>query len=247
MKRMSIYKKRLLTVILVLSLGICGCKAGSGLNGDGNVAAAEDGAMSAVMTMGGTGYRKVFMGTGEEAKKASQQDYIPYAAAADGAHTFTVPVKALDTEIPCSAFSRKKEKWYDRVLVFRSDSLPPEAFAGKLTTAESLNLADGLYTAGVHLEGGSGRVSVESPASLRVEEGKVMAVLVWDSPRYDYMKVGGETFDAVNTEKTSAFEIPVTVFDRGIPVIADTLAMSRPHEISYTLIFDSASLKKAEK
>ena len=39
------------------------------------------------------------------------------------------------------------------------------------------------------------------------------------------------------------FEIPVTVFDRKMAVAADTTAMSTPHEIEYTLLFDSSSIK----
>ena len=38
----------------------------------------SDGQMEAVMTMGGKGYLKVFMGTGEEALKASEDEFIPY-------------------------------------------------------------------------------------------------------------------------------------------------------------------------
>lgn len=207
----------------------------------------KDGAMSAVMTMGGKGYLKLFMGTGQEALKAADQDFIPYVETKEGTHTFTVPVKALDMEIDCSAFSKKKEKWYDRVLVFRSDSLPLDAFAeGKIVTAKSLGLEDGMYTAQVRLEGGSGRATVESPASLRVQGGKIFATIAWDSPNFDYMKVNDEKFEAVNTGGNSTFEIPVMGFDWKIPVAADTIAMSQPHEISYTLVFDSATLKKAE-
>ena len=108
----------------------------------------RDGRMTAVMTMGGTGYLKLFMGTGEEAAKAGEEDFIPYRETEDGLHTFQVPVEALDMGIDCSAFSKKKEKWYDRVLVFRADSLPADAIAdGKITTVESLALKDGIYTA----------------------------------------------------------------------------------------------------
>ena len=81
-----------------------------------------DGKMTAVMTMGGKGYRYLYMGTGEEAVAADESEYIPYVEDADGAHTFTVPVDALDEGIACAAFSNKKEKWYERTLVFRSDS-----------------------------------------------------------------------------------------------------------------------------
>lgn len=207
----------------------------------------KDGSMSAVMTMGGTGYLKLYMGTGTEAVKAAEDQFIPYVENAEGAYTFEIPVEALDMGIDCSAFSKSKEKWYDRVLVFRADSLPTDAFAAeKFVTAESLNLEDGLYTAEVVLEGGSGRASVESPASIRVEDGKIFATIVWGSANYDYMKVKDEKIEWKGTEGNSTFEIPVDGFDWKMQVIADTIAMSTPHEISYTLTFQSASIKKAE-
>lgn len=207
----------------------------------------QDGAMSAVMTMSGTGYLKLYMGTGAEAEQASEADFIPFVENADGEHTFRVPVEALDKEINCSAFSRKKETWYDRVLVFCSGSLPAEAFAdGEAATAKSLKLEDGSYTVAVRLEGGSGRAAVETPAALRIEDGKAFAVITWGSSNYDYMKVDGEKLDLISTGGNSSFEIPVRVFDRKMPVIADTIAMSEPHEVEYTLVFDSTTIKKAE-
>lgn len=205
----------------------------------------QDGAMSAVMTMSGTGYLKLYMGTGAEAEQASEADFIPFVENADGKHTFKVPVEALDKEINCSAFSRKKETWYDRVLVFCSGSLPAEAFAdGEAATAKSLKLEDGSYTVAVRLEGGSGRASVETPAALRVEDGNAFAVITWGSSNYDYMKVDGERLDLISTGGNSSFEIPVRVFDRKMPVIADTIAMSEPHEVEYTLVFDSTTIKR---
>lgn len=205
----------------------------------------NDGSMTADMKMGGTGYLKLYMGTGEEAAKAPEEKMIPFEEAADGSHHFTVPVEALDKELDCAAFSKKKEKWYDRVLVFRADSLPADALTDAAqVTAESLGLADGCYTVEVSMEGGSGRVSVESPVKLVVKDQKAVAEVVWSSPNYDYMKVGEEKFLPVNQGgETSVFEIPVTVFDRKMAVAADTTAMSTPHEIEYTLLFDSASIK----
>ena len=204
----------------------------------------KDGGMTADMKMGGTGYLKLFMGNGEEAAKASEDEMIPFEEAADGSHHFTVPVEALDKELDCAAFSKKKEKWYDRVLVFRADSLPSDALNDAVqVTAESLGLEDGTYTVEVSMEGGSGRVTVESPAKLTVKEHKAVATVVWSSPNYDYMRVGEEKFLPVNTDGNSAFEIPVIVFDRKMAVSADTTAMSTPHEIDYTLQFDSASIK----
>ena len=206
----------------------------------------KDGEMTAKMHMGGTGYLYVYMGTGEEAASADEADYIPFTEEADGTHSFTVPVSALDEGIDCAAFSKKKEKWYDRTILFRADSLPADALAdGVMATAESLSLADGVYTADVTLSGGSGRASVASPATITVSGGEVTAKIVWSSKNYDYMKVNGEKYDAVIEDEHSAFEIPVAGFDWALPVVADTTAMSEPHEIDYTLKFDSASIAPA--
>ena len=203
----------------------------------------ENGSMTAQMTMGGTGYLYVYMGTGEQAANADDSEYIPFVEDAAGAHTYTVPVEALDAGVPCSAFSKNKEKWYDRTLVFRADSLPADAFAeGVVTTAEDLSLADGVYQVDVTLEGGSGRASVESPAQMAVENGKVTATIVWSSSNDDYMKVDGVRYDAVIENDRSVFTIPVTCCDWKMAVIADTIAMSQPHEIDYALRFDSASI-----
>lgn len=207
----------------------------------------EAGEMTAVMTMGGTGYLYVYPGTAEEAVKADETAYITYKETAEGAHTFTVPVEALDMGIDCAAFSKRKELWYDRTLVFRADSLPAEAFAdGVITTPESLGLSDGAYTIEVAVEGGSGRASVTSPAKLTVENGVFTAELIWSSSNYDYMKVDGVQYLPVNTEGNSAFEIPVTGLDYKMPVLADTTAMSQPYEIEYTLYFDSATIQAAQ-
>ena len=203
----------------------------------------KDGSMTAQMTMGGTGYRYVYMGTGEQAAAADEAAYIPFVEDAAGAHTYTVPVDALDAGVPCAAFSKNKEKWYDRTLVFRADSLPVDAFAdGVVTTPEELALADGTYQVDVALECGSGRASVESPAQVTVKNGEVTATIVWSSSNYDYMRVADVRYDAVIENDRSVFTIPVTCFDWKMAVVADTVAMSQPHEIDYALRFDSASL-----
>lgn len=201
----------------------------------------KNGEMTAVMTMSGKGYLYIFMGKGEN---ADESGYIPFVENENGEHTYTVPVEALDMAIDCSAFSKKKEQWYDRTLVFRADSLPLDAFSAEnVATVESLGLKDGEYTVDVTLGGGSGRASVQSPANLSVENGIAYAEIVWGSSNYDYMSVDGTKYELVNTEGNSTFRIPVTCFDREMPVSANTTAMSTPHEIEYTLNFDSSSIK----
>ena len=39
-------------------------------------------------------------------------------------------------------------------------------------------------------------------------------------------------------KKNSVFKIPVAVLDEKLDVVADTTAMSKPHEIEYTLLFE---------
>lgn len=204
----------------------------------------KKGKMTAEMTMSGTGYGKVFMGTGEEAVNAKEEEYIPYVENEKKEHTFTVPVEALDKETACTAFSIRKEKWYDRTLVFSSESLLADAITGTGNTVESLGLKDGNYQIEVTLEGGSGKSSVDSPAKLSVKDGKAYATITWSSSNYDYMKVNGEKIEPISRDENSVFEIPVDIFDRKFAVIADTVAMSEPHEIEYTLIFDSTTLKE---
>ena len=93
------------------------------------------------------------------------------------------------------------------------------------------------------LEGGSGRASVQSPAKLTVSGSKATAEIIWSSNKYDYMIVDDEKLLPVDTTKFSVFEIPDASFDRKLTVHADTTAMSTPHEIEYTLYFDSSTIK----
>ncbi len=105
--------------------------------------------------------------------------------------------------------------------------------------------ADGTYTASVTLSGGTGRATVQSPCTLHCTGGKFSAVIVWSSPNYDYMKVNGVRYDLISAPgANSTFEIPVASFDTALPVIADTVAMSEPHEVEYALTFHSSTLTK---
>lgn len=152
---------------------------------------------------------------------------------------FDIPVPALDEEFDVALIGTKGT-WYDHK-VSVSNPEPKEDDA-----KSAVDLEDGTYTAEVTLEGGSGRASIESPATLTVKDGKVTASIVWSSPNYDYMIVDGKKLLPVNTEGNSVFEIPVASFDTELDVIADTVAMSKPHEIEYTLAFDSSTIKTAE-
>ncbi len=202
-----------------------------------------DGRMTAALTINSKSYEYLYAGTAEQAAQADAAQYIA-PKETDGGCIFTFPVEALDQETDCAAFSHKKQLWYARKLVFRADSLPEDALPEQeKVTAESLGLADGEYTAAVQLEGGSGKASVQSPAKLTVSGGKATAEIIWSSNKYDYMIVDGEKYLPTDTAEFSVFEIPVSAFDRKLKIAADTTAMSTPHEIEYTLYFDSASVQ----
>ena len=202
-----------------------------------------DGKMTAALKINSKSYDDLFAGTAEQAAQAEKSELIA-PEEADGGYLFTFPVEALDQEIDCAALSHKKQLWYDRKLVFRADSLPEEALPQQeKVTAETLGLADGEYTVSVQLEGGSGRASVTSPAKLTVAGGQAKAEIIWSSNKYDYMIVGDEKILPTDTTEFSVFEIPVSSFDKKLKIAADTTAMSTPHEIEYTLYFDSSTIK----
>ena len=100
---------------------------------------------------------------------------------------------------------------------------------------------DGEYKIGVDLQGGSGKATVTSPTKLTVKDGKMQAEIEWSSSHYDYMEVDGKEYYPINTEGNSLFLIDVPELDTDIPIKAETLAMSEPHMIDYTLTFDSST------
>ena len=169
-------------------------------------------------------------------------DTVTYSdGLSDEVYGFDIPVEALDEDFQLAILGTKGT-WYDHTVSI-SDAEP----AAEDAAAAAVEIpADGSYTCAVSLEGGSGRATVESPAALTVADGIMTATIVWSSPNYDYMLVDGEKYLPVNTDGNSTFEIPVAALDTALAVTADTVAMSTPHEIDYTLTFDSATLAAAE-
>jgi len=209
----------------------------------------EDGNMTADITLSGTGYLKLFMGTGEEALAAGEEGFISYVEDEEGAYTYTIPVEALDVQFPCAAYSRRKGTWYDRELMIPSSSLPDGALGvrageGQKPAPAPLGKGDGQYTMEVSLKGGTGRASIVSPAHVDVSAGAVSVSVQWSSPDYDYMIAGGKKYFPVNSQGGSVFEIPVPPLEEEIDIIADTVAMSSPHEIEYTLVFHWDTMRK---
>ncbi len=234
----------------------------------------SDDEMNVTITLSGTSYTYLYAGTAKEAAKLNDEDaYIAYTEGDDGKYSYTLPVANLDESFPCAAFSKNKEQWYDRNLLVRADSLPEDAVKVELPDYEALeeaaqearieamqteqdarlkemaadiDLHNGSYQVEVDMTGGSGKASITSPTTLTVIDGKAYATILWSSPNYDYMIVNGEKLEPQNVgeDSNSSFLIPILAFDEPFTVIADTTAMSTPHEIEYELTFHEDTIQR---
>lgn len=225
----------------------------------------ENGQMTIHISLASTHIVNLYVGLAEDAAKDGAEllqpttDTVTYSdGTTEEVYGFDVPVPAIDEEFDLALLGTKG-KWYDHKV---SVTNPVEGYeeqgagtenAGTDGTKAGGNVAfegtldEGTYTDEIKFEGGSGRASIQSPVTLTVgADGKMTATVEWSSPNYDYMIVDGEKLFPVNTEGNSVFEIPVSAFDTPITVIGDTVAMSKPHEIEYTLTFLSDTLKNAE-
>ena len=199
----------------------------------------KDGQMTLHVSLASKNIVNLYVGTAEDAASHEADwlqpttDTVTYSdGTSEEVYGFDVPVEALDTDFQLAILGTKG-KWYDHTVSVRN----VEAQAAEAVETP----ADGSYTCEVTLEGGSGRATVDSPAALTVADGKMTATIVWSSPNYDYMIVDGEKYLPTNTEGNSTFEIPVSALGVPLSVVADTVAMSTPHEIEYTLTFSAPS------
>ena len=195
----------------------------------------RDGAMTAAISLDSKSYPLVYMGTGEDAAAAPAEDYIEF----DGdSWTFTVPVSALDQEIDCAAYSKRKKQWYDRKLMFYAATLPEGAVLVDLPEYGDPVEASGASAAKAATDIALNKVGNENPETGAVPN--AYARLLWSSSYYDYMIVDEVRYDNQTDDgSNSTFVIPILAMDEEIPVIADTTAMGDPVEIDYNLTFYS--------
>lgn len=194
----------------------------------------ENGEMTIHITLGSKKILNLYPGLAEDASEEGAELLLPTedtVTYSDGmteeVYGFDVPVPLLESEFDLALIGTKG-KWYDHK-VSVSNPVPLEN--------DEVSLEDGTYSMGITFAGGSGKAEILSPVSVTVAGRKAMATVQWNSPNYDYMIVNGEKYLPVNTEGDSIFEIPVLIFDEPMDIIGDTVAMSKPHEIEYTLTF----------
>ena len=199
----------------------------------------ENGEMTIHITLISKKILNLYPGLADDAAKEGAELLIPTEDTVtynDGmteeVYGFDVPVPALKTEFDLALIGTKG-KWYDHN-VSVSNPVPLE---DDEQVKDAVSLEDGTYSMEITFEGGSGKAEILSPVIVTVADGKTTATVQWSSPNYDYMIVDGEKYLPINTEGNSIFEIPILIFDEPMDVIGDTVAMSKPHEIEYTLTF----------
>ena len=207
-------------------------------NGKGTLTV-KDGQMTIHVSLASTSILNLYPGLAEDAQKDGAvllqhtEDEVTYPdGLTETVYGFDIPVPALDQEFDLALIG-KKGKWYDH----KVSVTDPEPMSTPVS-----DLADGIYEVNGVLEGGTGKTSLLTPSELTVAGGKGIVKVQLSSSKYDYMIVNGEKYLPLTTEGGSLFEIPVETLDSKIAVIADTTAMSTPHEIEYTITFDSTTV-----
>lgn len=207
----------------------------------------KDGVMTIHISLGSKKILNLYPGLAEDAAKDGAvlleptTDTVTYSdGMTEEVYGFDVPVPAIGEEFNLALIGTKG-KWYDHKV-----KVSDPVAEGAADTFDLSAVEDGSYTIELTMEGGSGRASIQSPAQLAIADGAATAILEWSSPNYDYMLVNGEKYLPVNTEGNSVFEVPVEALDAPLTMIGDTVAMSTPHEVEYTVTFHSETLESAE-
>ena len=211
----------------------------------------KDGVMTIHISLGSKKILNLYPGLAEDAAKDGAvllqptTDTVTYSdGMTEEVYGFDVPVPVIGEEFDLALIGTKG-KWYDHKVKV-SDPVVEDSQEAANGSFDMSTLADGSYTIELTMEGGSGRASIQSPAQITAAGGAVTATLEWSSPNYDYMLVNGEKYLPVNTEGNSVFEVPVEALDAPLAMIGDTVAMSTPHEVEYTVTFHSDTLQSAK-
>ena len=196
----------------------------------------EKGKMYAVITLSGTGYDYLYMGSAADAAEAAAKDYISYVADEAGKYTYKVPVESLDKGIAVAAHSIKKDKWYDRTLIFSSAS------------AKRI-IADGTYQ--VNAEAG-GKMFRVTDCVMTVKNGQMKAAVTLSGRGYNRIYLG-DVNNASDDEKNwilpdsllaeqYTFQIPVEKLDEVMTIAVHTTKSNKWD--TRTLTFHSEGMTK---
>lgn len=196
------------------------------------------GKMQADITLSGTGYDKLYMGSKEAAASASEDQLIGYSVNAEGKYVFTVPVESMDTGVQIAAHGFNSGNWYDRTLIFKTEGM-----------TKYVQVSDGSYKANVTSSSSMFKVT---DCILISKNGEMTVKITLSGTGYDYLYVGTSA-EAALADKSKwipyvvdkngmyTYTIPVSLLDTGISVAA----FSHKKQVWYdrTLTFASAGMK----
>lgn len=196
------------------------------------------GKMQADITLSGTGYDYLYVGTAKDAEKASKDQLIAPKEIVEGKCVFTVPVESMNTGIQIAAHGEKSGKWFDRTLTFKTEGM-----------TKYVQVSDGSYKANVTSNSSMFKVT---DCILTSKNGEMTAKITLSGTGYDYLYVGTSA-EAALADKSKwipyvvdkngmyTYTIPVSLLDTGISVAA----FSHKKQIWYdrTLTFASAGMK----
>ena len=186
--------------------------------------------MTAVITLSGTGYDYLYMGTAEEAAKADQSSYIKYKEV-DGKYTYEIPVEALNTGIKVASHSIRKNKWYDRTITISSDGMKFQ------------KLDEGEYNCTA--ETGESMFKVVDCVVKSTESG-MTAMITLSGTGYDYLYMGTAE-EAAKADQSSyikykevggkyTYEIPVEALNTAIKVSSHSIRKNKWYDRTVTII-----------
>ena len=196
------------------------------------------GKMQADITLSGTGYDYLYVGTAKDAEKASKDQLIAPKEIVEGKCVFTVPVESMNTGIQIAAHGEKSGKWFDRTLTFKTEGI-----------TKYVQVSDGSYK--VNVTSSSSMFKVMD-CILTSKNGEMTAKITLSGTGYDYLYVGTSA-EAALADKSKwipyvvdkngmyTYTIPVSLLDTGISVAA----FSHKKQVWYdrTLTFASAGMK----
>lgn len=196
------------------------------------------GKMQADITLSGTGYDYLYVGTAKDAEKASKDQLIAPKEIVEGKCVFTVPVESMNTGIQIAAHGKKSGKWFDRTLTFKTEGM-----------TKYVQVSDGSYK--VNVTSSSSMFKVMD-CILTSKNGEMTAKITLSGTGYDYLYVGTSA-EAALADKSKwipyvvdkngmyTYTIPVSLLDTGISVAA----FSHKKQVWYdrTLTFASAGMK----
>lgn len=198
------------------------------------------GKMQADITLSGTGYDYLYVGTAKDAEKASKDQLIAPKEIVEGKCVFTVPVESMNTGIKIAAHGEKSGNWYDRTLTFKTEGM-----------SKYVQVNDGSYK--VNVTSSSSMFKVTN-CVLTSKNGNMTAKITLSGKDYDYLYVG-TSVEAVLADSSKwikhveengmyTYTIPVSLLDTGILVAA----FSHNKQLWYdcTLTFASAGMKNLD-